>query len=222
MLVFLYIVFIALAFLGSILLYDRRNPAYLRIFSIILGCDLIIEIAANYLLKPLHLHSNNGLYNVAMLIEFWGYAYYYSYVIQSRLVKKIISVYLVLFPVIWVVLVFLVQSFNFWNSYLSVIGSLVLIILSACMYYQIFTADKLIKLTTSFGFWIATGLIIFYSCNFVYLGMLNYLSIKYRGLASNLLQLLQVLNIVYYAIVLYAFICLWNSTKKAKKQFRIF
>jgi hypothetical protein len=216
MLVALYISFNALAFIAGLLAIGKKHSKYIAVFFVIIACDLIIEICANYLLKPLHLHNNTGFYNIAMLIEFLGYGYYYKLVIKNRIVGKIIGGYLIIFPLLWTYLVFSILSFNTWNSYISVIGSSALIIFSIIMYYQLFTSNNLIKLRNSFEFWIATALLVFYSCNFVYLGMLNYLSHKHPMLASQLLRLLQILNIAFYGIVTYSFLCIRFADKPKK------
>src|SRR5215471_15262127 len=140
---------------------------------IILGCDLVIEILANFFVAALHLRTNSPLYNVAMLIEFWGYALYYRFIIEKPAFKRIITWYLYLFPVFWVLLVFPIFKVDNWNSYIAVFGCICVILFSSVLYYQLFTAEKLVRLAYSFEFWVATALILFYSVNFTYLGMLH-------------------------------------------------
>ena len=82
-----------------------------------------------------------------------------------------------------------------------------MILFSSVLYYQLFTAEKLVRLAYSFEFWVATALILFYSVNFTYLGMLHYMANSYRELSLKLLVLLQIMNIVFYLLLAYAFIC---------------
>ena len=221
LLVKIYITLILPAFIFSLVAFGKKYPKYLRIFAIILGSDLILEIWANYLPKPFQLQVN-GLYNVAMLIEFWGYAFFYRYMLRNKIIRKVVRLYLFIFPLIWILLVCVQSGFNTWNSYISVVGSIAMILLSACMYYQLFTTNPLVKLTGSFEFWVATGLIIFFACNFTYLGMLNFLNGSYRPLAHQLLIILQVSNSVFYCIISYAFICLYrNNVKQISKELSV-
>jgi hypothetical protein len=215
LLVKIYIALILLAFLLSLITLGKKYPKYLRIFIIILGTDLVLEIWANYLPRPFNL-QRNALYNVVMLIEFWGYAFFYMHMLRNKIIRKVIKLYLIIFPLIWILVVCLLSGFNTWNSNISVVGSIAMIIFSACMYYQLFTTNPLVKLTGSFEFWVATGLILFFACNFTYLGMLNFLNGLYRSLAHQLLTILQVSNSVFYCIISYAFICLYRNNHETK------
>jgi hypothetical protein len=212
MLVPVYIAFIGLAFLTGLITYTRKTSPYVAIIIFILGADLVLEICANYFVKYLNLKNNNGIYSIVMLIEFWFYPLYYRQVLINKSIKRLISGYLVVFPVFWFLLVFVLSGADTWNSYISITGTIVLISLSVCMYYQLFTGNVLIRLITHFEFVIASGLIIFFACTYTVLGMLNHVVQINLPLARQLLKLLHILNIVYYGIVCYAFICSYATT----------
>lgn len=195
-----------LSFLASLLSFRLDYPLHLKVFSLLLGCMVVDELGALYLVKTFHI-SNLGWYNVFMGIEAWAYALYYSLILQNRRVKLIIRRFLFLFPIFWFIVVFKVFGIANWNSYLAVTGSLFTICLSIAYYYQLFTASDLIKLTESSEFWIATGLILCYSCSLPYTGMMNFLNKNFPVLSSQLLTMLQILNILMYSLFTYAFIC---------------
>ena len=178
-----------------------------------MGCDFVLEICANYLLKFLHLKNNNGIYSIAMLIEFWLYPYYYRHVLVNKMVRRIITYYLFLFPVVWFILVFILSGPGTWNSMISVIGTVVLIILSVCMYYQLFTSDSPKRLIRNFEFIVASGMIIFFASSYTLLGMLNYVITTNKDLAKQLLSVLHILNIIYYSLITYGFICAFSSAR---------
>jgi hypothetical protein len=142
-----------------------------------------------------------------MLLEFEGFALYYLQIIKFPSIKKIIIIFLCLFPLFWLITVFFIFGITHWNSYLVIAGSAFTIFLSGIFYYELFTASELIKLTKSSEFWIATGLIIFYSCNLPFLGMFNFLTKNYDTLAYKLETILQVLDTVMYSLFIYAFLC---------------
>jgi hypothetical protein len=207
---FLYIVItcIAIAFLSSLNAFRLDFPIHLKVFSLLLGFDLLVELSANVLLGPVfHLRSNVAFYNISMLVEFWTYAWFYRTVLENRLLKRLIGYYLVLLPVFWVVVVFFVFGIDHWNSYFSILGSLFTVCMAAAFYYQLFTASDLIRLTVSPEFWISTGLILFFTCNLPYLGMLNFITREYLTLAAKLLAMLQILNIIMYSLFTLAFLC---------------
>jgi hypothetical protein len=202
-----------IAFLSSLNSFRLDFPLHLKVFSLLLGCDFLVEFAGNFLVRPLHFTTNVPLYNVFMLVEFWTYGWFFRKVLNSPLLKKLIAYYLVLLPIFWVIVVFFVFGIGHWNSYLSIIGSLFTICMAAAFYYQLFTAPDLIRLTISPEFWIATALIIFYACDLPYLGMLNFITGEYRSLAEKLVQVLAGLNIIMYSLFTLAFLCRTRTMK---------
>ena len=204
----IYIVMIAVAFIASLVEGRRATlPAHLKIFSGLLGLTLAVECFAAYGVKAFHLHTNVPAYNIFMLVEFWVYGWYYRMIIRTPWMKKIIDWFLWLFPVFWIVVVFFVFGLQKWNSYLVIGGSLFTICFSFAFYYQLFTNPEDINLKTSPEFWIATGMIIFYTCNLPYIGMLNFLVKNYLPLAKTFLAVLKILNILMYSLFTYAYLC---------------
>jgi hypothetical protein len=188
---------------GSSLSKFRLEPYHAQIIAVIVTSDLIVES-----LGMIPGIKRNILYNFAALLEFWLYAYYYLQIIRNKRISTFIRIYLCGLPVGWLILVIGMMGLVIWNTIFHAIGSVVIVLLSAWFYYQLFTAEKLTRLSMSFEFWIATALIVYYSCDLPFLGMLNWLSQKSPGLASKLVKALQIVNIIFYSIICYAFICL--------------
>ncbi len=215
MIFYLYITILAFAFIVSLISFKLNYKIHLKIFSVLLGLTLVNEIIANYFLSVLHLRSNLPVYNIFMLIEFWVFALYYSYILKSRFQKIIIRLFLILFPVFWYITTFhFFNGLNHWNSYLILAGFSFTVFLSVAYCYRLFTSDQLIKFRKQSEFWIAIGLIIFYSCNLPYLGMYNYLSNNFSELALQLKKVLQPTNCLMYALFIYAYICRTTNTMK--------
>lgn len=205
MLIYTYIVFIFIAFLSSLRVY-RLDSLHYKVIAIIMAADLVVEIWANLLWPVFHLH-NLPVYNFALLMEFWLYAYYFSLIIQYKRLQQIIRIYLYVLPVLWILLVVFLLGIDKWNSHFLIIGSLFTIFLSGVYYYQLFTADELVRLSTSFEFWIATALIFYFGCTLPFLGMLQLLTKVITLEAQRMLNPLQIFNIIFYSIVTYAFLC---------------
>ena len=211
----IYIVILAISFLSSLLSFRLDYPFHLKLFSVLLGITLLVEYFASFGLHLLNTKSNIALYNSFMLVEFEGFAWYYLQIIKFSSIKKIVIIFLYLFPLFWLITVFFIFGINHWNSYLVIAGSSFTIFLSGIFYYQLFTASELIKLTKSPEFWIATGMMIFYSCNLPFLGMFNFLTKSYATLAYKLESILQVLDAVMYSIFIYAFLCRMINTERS-------
>jgi len=178
---------------------------HLKVFSVLLGITFFVECCAIWLID--HHISNIPMYNIFMLVEFWVYAWYYRLILKSKTPRKIINIFLWIYPLFWAIVVFWVFGINRWNSYLSVIGSFFTILFSVAYYYQLFTQPELARLDRTPEFWIATGLLLFYTCELPFMGTLNFLVKNYRHLAHQLITVLQVLDILMYSIFIYAFLC---------------
>lgn len=218
MLVYTYLAFVGIAFLSSLNAFRLDFPLHLKVFSILLGLDFLVEFSATVVVNLFHIRTNVPLYNCFMLVETMTYAWFFRAILTSRLLKGLIGGYLILFPIFWIIIVFFVFGISSWNSYVYIVESLFTVCLAAAFYYQLFTAPTLIRLTTSPEFWIATGLIIFYTCNLPYLGMLNFITKDYLSLAKSLLMLLQILNIIMYSLFTLAFLCTKTITISTTKS----
>ena len=218
MLVYTYLAFVGIAFLSSLNAFRLDFPLHLKVFSVLLGLDFLVEFSATVVVNLFHIRTNVPLYNCFMLVETMTYAWFFRTILTSRLLKGFIGGYLILFPIFWVIIVFFVFGISSWNSYVYIVESLFTVCLAAAFYYQLFTAPTLIRLTTSPEFWIATGLIIFYTCNLPYLGMLNFITKDYLSLAKSLLMLLQILNIIMYSLFTLAFLCTKTITISTTKS----
>ena len=218
LLVYTYVAFVFIAFLSSLNAFRLDFPFHLKVFSVLLGLDFLVEFSSTVLVDLLYIQTNVPLYNSFMLVEAMTYAWFFRAILTSPALKKIITAYMILFPVFWLVLVFFVFGIHRWNSYVAIVESLFTVCMAAAYYHQLFSAPTLIRLTTSPEFWIATGLIIFYSINLPYLGMLNFITTEYLSLAKRLLKLLQVLNIVMYSFITLAFLCTKRVTTSTTKS----
>lgn len=207
MLIYIVIAVIGIAFLSSLRAFRLDFPLHLKVFSLLLGLDFLVEFFSTVIVHRFHLRTNVPLYNCFMLVEFWIYGWFFRTVLTSPLLKRLIGYYLVLLPVFWVIVVFFVFGLRQWNSYLAITGSLFTVSMAAAFYFQLFTAPELTRLTSSPEFWIATGLIILYTCDLPYLGTLNFMSREYLPLAKKLLFIIQLLNIIMYSLFTMGFLC---------------
>lgn len=216
MLAKIYTVIIGLCFLVSLTSFRKGYPTHLRFFSILLGITFLVEFFCVFLFKMLGFTTNHPVYNTFMLFEFSAYGVYYLYILTIAWARTLIWVFLVAFPILWFYSVFFVFGIDKWNSYITIAGGLFTVTVSAAYYYQLFTQQTLLKLHRHPEFWIATGMIVFYACILSYLGILNYLILNFKGLASDLLVAVQVLVSVMYLLFIYAYICQISQTTTRK------
>ena len=213
-LTYIYIASILIAFLSSLTSFRLGFSFHLKMFSCLLGLTFLVEVTAAFV--AFHLHKpNNRLYNTFTLIEFWTYGYFYLYLLQSKILRRILLYFLVIFPIFWLVTVLLLFGFGKWNSYVIIVGSFFSVLFALLYYYEIITAREILSLGTLPEFWIATGMLIFYLGALPFFGMLNYL-VKYNeGIAKSFLVVYQVLDTLMYTLFTYAFLCRIRNTKKS-------
>ena len=207
MILYIAIAIIGICFLTSIVSFKLNYPFHLKLLSALVGYAFLTEIWANFLIKPLHMGTNMYVYNSYILAEYWVYALYFRFILRSAIIKKIVIGFLYVFPLFWFYTTFFVFGIKGWNSYVVVAGSFFTVCFAFTYYFQVFTDREMSALNNNSEFWIATGLIFFYSCQLPYAGMLHFLNTNFRPLAQNLLVVLQILNIIMYAFFTYAFLC---------------
>lgn len=208
-----YILAIGASFIVSLISFRYNFPLHLKFFSILLGITLAAELTAVYLFRALHLGTNSPVYNSFMLVEFCSYSFFYMQIYRHPKVIAVTKAFLILIPVCWIDSTILKFGFLRWNSYFSIVGSSCTVILAVIYYAQLLSDTDPIKPLKHPEFLISTGLLILYTCTIPYLGCLNYLVSYNLPLATSLLDVLRILNIIMYSLFLYAFICQMTTRK---------
>lgn len=203
----IYFCFLLISFLCSLISFRLHYPFNLKMFALFLGLTLITEICAVFLLKFFHLHSNKGIYNTYMLIEYTFYAYFFKSILSSGRARAVSALLILLFPFLWFITTFLIFSFLTWNSYMLMLGDLFNIIMCVVYFYQIFTSETLIDLRKSAEFWICAGTFMYSCCEIPITGILNYLGNNYPSSVRSFEHILQILNMVMYSTFIYAYLC---------------
>jgi len=193
----------------------RNGPFHLRVLAVLVAYTCVVELSLLFLKGFLEKGNNLPVYNFFMLVTYMGYAYFFRQIIQSKTVRRLIEVFLYLYPVFWFYVVFFIFNIDEWNSYVYISGGAFTILWAIAYCFGLFTSEDPVRFRYSGGFWIAIGLIFFYSCGLPYMGMFNYLT-KTNSELANLLKIpLQISNIVMYLLFSYAFLCQTTNTRKS-------
>ena len=209
----LYLSTVGAALICSLVSFRLHYSFHLKLLSALLAITLVIEIIANFFLKPFHLRSNFPVYNIYMLIEYPLLALYFKRILISKTFKTATSIFLILYPVFWCCTFLFIYNLNEWNSYGIMVGDLFIITFAARYLYELFTADHLIHFSLHPEFWIAVAIIFYSCCELPITGILNFWVRDWK-IALRLLTILQILNIIMYSIFIYAFLCPLKATKK--------
>ena len=204
----IYCIIVSIAFLVSLVSFRYGYAKHLKLFSILLGVTCIVEwLATQVVRRYFHWDSNSGLYNSFMLLEFMTYAWYYQYIIKVKWIKKMGRIFMLFFPLFWLVTVVFIFGLNKWNSYVVVAGAVFSVCLSLGYFYQLLRDTTDIHLMTHPEFWIAAGMLMLYLAQIPYFGMLNYVYSHYPVATGYLSLTMLVLNILMYLSFTYAFLC---------------
>ena len=154
-----------------------------------------------------HVRSTHWVYNLFMPLEYGSYGYYYSKILKTKSIRKLVTIFMIGYPLAGLVSTFTIFKFYHWNSYEAIAGSVFTVVFAVTYYYELFVSDEDFNLRTKSEFWIATGMIIFYSCLLPVLGTINHVTKISLALALTFLDVLDCIDILMYLIFAYAFLC---------------
>ena len=192
-----------ISFLASgTLFFQVSTPTFLRYFfvflllTIVVESSVLVKVGINVIL----------LYNFFSAFEFVFYLFILMNIIQNPRIKKAILHILWIYPVSVVVNVFLFQV-NVFHSITYTIGCLLTV--ASCIYYflEIFRKPGSINLLREPAFWLCTGLLFYYTCSFLLLGLYNYIQGLPKVIISHIYTILTIMNFLLYILFSIAFLC---------------
>ncbi len=200
-------IFAAIAFFASltILVFPNGAQRYLKIFSLFLLVNLVVEAISGYQAK--HLINNLFFVNFVTVLDFAFYLYLVREIIRRPKAKKVLLYCLIIYPAIFLINVMLIQGSVVFHSMTYALGCLLIVV--SCVYYfwELFQQTYSVNLGRQPGFWICSGLLFFYTCTFPLYGATNLLNRLPKVILANLLIILVLLNILLYLSFTIAFLC---------------
>lgn len=202
----IYILFIFCAFLASVGMYLIKNQSfYLYIFPVNLAFVLVMELVAIRLANKGV--SNVHLYNILSSGQIVFYLWLFNQIIKDGRVRRVLRIAAIVYPVFVLLNKFLVQKGAQYLSLTVALGSLCIVLAAIYYFYELFQSEKSINLVREPSFWIASGLLFFYSCSFPLFSLLNYFYSPSNTIIFYLMHLSSVLNALLYSSFFIAFIC---------------
>lgn len=143
---------------------------------------------------------NINVYKLYLLLECLIFGYYFSFLLRKY--KQVIALsFSILF-----ILEITFFSFNFISFHKTYLISIFFKFLFATSYLKqcLNLEDNILQ---NPHFWIVTG-ILFFNAGFFFLsGFINYISQKDIELARKLFTINHIINIIYYSLITYGFVC---------------
>lgn len=174
-----------------------------KIFSTYIFVTFIVEIIGMYSLKFASIkHISIPIYNIYTLLEFLLFSLYFQNILQSKKIKSFIFFTI---PVILLVLIVMI-TFELISQNKMFLITIIFYVIYSILYFR----DLLYQEKNVFenpNFWIVTGILFFNAGFFFLTGFISYISSNNNILASKLFTINYLLNIIYYSLVTYGFIC---------------
>lgn len=212
---YLYLISLVISSLVGVCL-QLKLTKQLKVVALLCIYTLLFELSVFFFKQEFGYEGNTlPQYNFFILVEFIFYGYFFKQIIKNVYLQKVIKLFLFMFPVLWYIFSF--YSFNIlqWSSYAFVFGGTFMIFFALIYCYEKLTSEETTSLFNEGEFWIAIGLIVYYTCVVPYMGMFHYLTENYEKLAVKLKSLNLITNIIMYLLFAYAFLC---KTIKIRKS----
>ncbi|MEO5681520.1 MAG: hypothetical protein ABIQ88_02705 [Chitinophagaceae bacterium] len=204
----LFICFVA-SLVGVLFLKENRK------FPLVLfpGFLLITFIGEYYGIESSARNQNNTLfYNLFTWFEFVFYLFFFWSISRSGKIKRLNFFIMLFYLVITLLNIFFYQGIEQFHSYTYVLGCILVVVNAILYFYFLFRLPESVSLVRNPFFWIATGLMFYYTCTFSLFGLTNF--IITNGYYTTLLTIIgDILNILLYSLYVIAFLCRLNLRK---------
>ena len=206
-----YIYFIIISAVSGLVSLRRSTPLYLKLFPFF----LIISAICEYIGKQMSDHDipNTLLYNYLSTCEFTFYLLMLRQMVVDKKFKAIILWVACAYPVYCMLNIYLVQGKHAFHSFSYCTGCLLIVLVCVYYFYELFQLPNTINLLKEPAFWICSGLLFFCTVSFPLLGLTNYIYRISPIIIKNLLLILNLMNVLLYAMFTIAFLCRFNYRK---------
>jgi hypothetical protein len=183
---------------------QHTEQQYLKYFALFLFVNFLLDSATNY--YALQGLNNVVLSNIDSLLVISCELFLLREIVFGKKAKKVILAFLIGYPVVFLIYIFVRSSKTYQNMPYS-IGCLLLV--TSCIYYfwELFQQKNSVNLLRQPAFWICSGLLFYYTCTFPLYGLVNLLNSLPKIILENLFQIFILLNIFQYLSFTIAFLC---------------
>lgn len=179
-------------------------------FFILLWPLTFITEAAGKILAGYGLH-NVWLYNLYDIVFYPAIIFFFTGVFSNTSVKKVITVITIVF-ILWAVWNFIEQTNNGINTYYSLAGSSIIILLAVLYLIKLFLdTETTSPLRRDYYYWFSAGFLLFFGFNVIMMGMYT------KIINSKVAWLPQFLFYANHLITFILHCCLWAGFVAARK-----
>jgi len=213
--ILLYVVPNIISFSVVALLYKKLHPQWLRLFIFFLFITLI-ESTGSFLYSHYMKKSNHFIENIYLLVAFSFYFLLFYKSAEINKFKQLVVVFFSVYILFALADMIFINGLFYFNTYSSGLGS-ILIILSSLLYFmRLFTSEKVMNYFRIPMFWIATGLLFFFTGSLVQNSLIRYFIANHIDPNGSLYYFIMVtLNIFLHSAFIISFLCnqVWKKVR---------
>jgi hypothetical protein len=158
----------------ALIIFRRWMPLHFKLLLVFVFLYGFVDTAGAIIARIYDL-NNHFYYNIVWGIQYIIIAYFYYYTLKSRIIKKIILVFFVLFPIFFLINACWIQGFYTLHTYSIVLGASFMLLFSVSYIWQVYTSTETQSIFRDPVFWFSLAWLFYYGLTAPYLGMLNYL-----------------------------------------------
>jgi hypothetical protein len=192
------IIFSWAASIVAMITFRRWMPLHFKVLLVFVFLYAFAD-TAGAIIGPYY-GSNHFFYNLLWGVQYLIIAYFYYHTLQSRIIKKVILVFFVLFPIFFFINACWIQGFYTLQTYSIVLGGSFMLLFAVAYIWQLYISTETQSIFRDPVFWFSLAWLFYYGLTAPYLGMLNYLLSNFPNFAYN-----------YYIWVIDVSDCLRNS-----------
>lgn len=199
---YIYLSILSVCFLTGLACYKSfHSPSNIILAYVII--TFFTEMVGHYslYLSP-EKKINALLYNIYLPIGYLLLSLFFSKIIEKKMISKVILAFI---PIVVAIIIFKSNTLFRFYPQLYLFSKATLIVYSIAYFHQILAEEN--DIYSNPHFWTVTGILFFYTGYFFLSGFIIYISQKDLELASKLFTINHLLNIIYYSLVTYGFIC---------------
>lgn len=189
----------------------KKLTGYLQLFSILILSTFAVECVGYFLIRT----NNAWMFNIFTIVEFVFYLSIFRHIIYNKAQKKLLLTLMISYVIASLANILFFQGFFKFNNYSYSYGCMLVCTAVVMYFFQLLHHSNPQPLTQLPMFWIGTGLLLYYACNFFYMGLVNYLISVSLELATELFTLMAVLNIIMYSLFSVGIICSITQRKSS-------
>lgn len=196
-----------ISLIGITILYKKLKPKWLQLFIYFLLLNYIQDLSA-YFYSAYFKKSNHFITNIYLPISFGFYFLLFYITAETTKSKRLIAACYWIYVLFSLADVCFVNGFYYFNTYAFALGSILILLCCLLYFVRLFTSDSVMNYFRIPMFWIATGLLFFFTGSLVQHSFIRYfIENKIDPDGSIYYFIMVTLNIILHSTFIISFLC---------------